>query len=152
MPKLKTIRTTTSVNNLVDPETGELVDQKVTEKKDVIVVDSENQFIQVYASLQYAIKGIPPMESRVMVELLFMLGKDNIIAITKPIRELMAKNINNSEGTIRNSLYRLVKLGILFPEGRSTYRFNPEYAWKGKLSDRMKSIRYNLEIKYEKKS
>lgn len=145
-PSLRTVGKEKIITQYIDADTGEVMESKVKINHHRIVVNNENEFIQMYASLQSVIRGIPAMECRLMVELMFFMGKNNIVAITKPVRQILSENIGIAEGTCRNVLASLVKKDILVTIGRCTYKFNPLYAWKGNLSDRVRDIKYTLEL------
>lgn len=73
----------------------------------------------------------------------------NMIALTKPVLLDIEKKIGLKYQTVRNAISKLKKLNILIDLGSATYRINPRYYWKGNSSDRLKTMKYVLEVECE---
>lgn len=68
------------------------------------------------------------------------------MSLTKPILADIEKQNGLKYQTIKNSMSKLTKLGVLIPLGSWTYRINPRYYWRGKSGERLKAMHYVLEF------
>lgn len=72
----------------------------------------------------------------------------NKISLDEELRDTIKTNL--AAGTIRNTITSLVKKKMLLKDSRykAVYYLNPEYFFKGKISDRTQIIKNIIEYKF----
>lgn len=148
--KLKKVKTDVVVNNFIDENTGEVLDTDISIKHHKIVVEDNESFFWTYLG---AISLIDDLD-KVSIKVLYYCNinaqwNTNMIALTKPVLLDIEKKIGLKYQTVRNAISKLKKLNILIDLGSATYRINPRYYWKGNSSDRLKTMKYVLEVECE---
>lgn len=145
--KLKNKYDETVVNNYIDAESGELLDTEVQVKTHKIVVNDKEQFAFMYASIQAGIVDLNGVDIKLLIYCSLNCSyNSNMISLTAPYLAEISKIYSVSEGSLKNSIKRLVNLNILIRKGSGAYRINPKYYWKGEGSERIKTMKYILEI------
>lgn len=69
----------------------------------------------------------------------------NKISLDEELRDTIKIKTNLAAGTIRNTITSLVKKKMLL---KAVYYLNPEYFFKGKISDRTQIIKNIIEYKF----
>jgi hypothetical protein len=141
-PYLKNVKTETV--SFVDTSTGELIENQV--KKTNVVVQSREEFVQLYTSIEAKLLELTLSEERVLFYCILHCDKENLIRLSPYDKNIIEEKWNLASSTIANALTKLKSLKILIPLGRSTFRINPVYAWKGTSNDRTQMLRRVLEI------
>jgi hypothetical protein len=137
----------TVVNNFIDPETAELIETSVEVKTHKIAVESKDQFAFIYASLIGALKGLNGGDIKLLMYCSMNCTlNSNMIPLNSHFLAEAAKQLDVSAGSLRNSIMSLTKKDILIKVGSGTYRVNPRYFWRGDVSERLKTMRYILEV------
>ena len=74
----------------------------------------------------------------------------NKISLDEELRDTIKIKTNLAAGTIRNTITSLVKKKMLLKDSRykAVYYLNPEYFFKGKISDRTQIIKNIIEYKF----
>lgn len=74
----------------------------------------------------------------------------NKISLNEELRDTIKIKTNLAAGTIRNTITSLVKKKMLLKDSRykAVYYLNPEYFFKGKISDRTQIIKNIIEYKF----
>lgn len=74
----------------------------------------------------------------------------NKISLDEELRDTIKVKTNLAAGTIRNTITSLVKKKMLLKDSRykAVYYLNPEYFFKGKISDRTQIIKNIIEYKF----
>lgn len=132
-------------------EGGEILDEVV----DKYLADSHNEFFLFYVGAITLLKDLRLPEIKVLA---WMMGhisfNSNLVVITKPVKEMIAADMDLALGSINNALPKLVKAGLIYKnEGAKRdgcYYIHPEYFWKGDISERNKKLKYVLELRYER--
>ena len=141
------VKTDVVINNYIDIETGEIIDQDKEIKHHKILVDDKESFFWTYLSILKVLDDL----DKVSIKVLYFCNmhsqwNTNKIALTKPILKDIEIMFDIKYQTIRNSISKLKKLGVLIDLGSATYRINPRYYWKGDTQQRTKNMQYILEI------
>lgn len=141
----------TVVNNFIN-EDGEIIDTQKETKTQKLFVEDDEAFYWTYLSVQALLDNI----DKVGFKLLFYSMTNcqwnkNVISYTKPILKDIEEKIGLKSQTVRNSINQLKKRGILLSLGSATYQINPRYFWKGDSKTRNKTLKYILEIQFNKK-
>lgn len=144
--KIKTKRTETIINNFID-EMGQIVDTSVEVKTQKIVVDTKEQFAYQYASVIGAISDLNGLDVKVLTYCTLNAGYNtNVIPLMQTHIDSIATTFSVAQGSIRNSVKRLVEKKILFKLQNALYRVNPKYYWRGEGTERSKTLKYILEL------
>lgn len=147
--KLKKIKTDTVTNNFINIETGEIIDTDTDTKHQKIVIKEKEAFCLMYGAVTGIVNELDKISIRILVWCATnCIMNSNKINLGKPMCDEITKLTGLSYGTIKNSITRLSKAGALISLGSGTYRVHPRYFWRGADADRMKTMRYVLEIEY----
>lgn len=141
-PYLKNVKTET--HSFVDSTTGELIENQI--KKTNVVVQSREEFVQVYTSIEAKLLELSLSEERVLFYCILHCDRENLIKISSYDKKQMQDKWKIASSTIANALTTLKRLKILIPLERGAFRINPTYAWKGNSIDRTMMLKRVLEI------
>lgn len=120
---------------------------------------SAEQFCQIYLRDNEEFYKLSKAESNVLAVLWYTSNyyedKDralsgNKISLDEELRDTIKIKTNLAAGTIRNTITSLVKKKMLLKDSRykAVYYLNPEYFFKGKISDRTQIIKNIIEYKF----
>lgn len=134
---------------------GEILSAEVKTIKTVSV----EQFCQIYLRDNEEFYKLSKAESNVLAVLWYTSNyyedKDralpgNKISLDEELRDTIKIKTNLAAGTIRNTITSLVKKKMLLKDSRykAVYYLNPEYFFKGKISDRTQIIKNIIEYKF----
>ena len=134
---------------------GEILSAEVKTIKTV----SAEQFCQIYLRDNEEFYKLSKAESNVLAVLWYTSNyyedKDralpgNKISLDEELRDTIKIKTNLAAGTIRNTITSLVKKRMLLKDSRykAVYYLNPEYFFKGKISDRTQIIKNIIEYKF----
>lgn len=137
-------------------EFGELLSAEQTIVRKV----NAEEFCQIYLKDCEDFSNLTGSEYRVLVQcwLYSTYYKDsqldipgNMVSYNAVLKESIQRKTGLKEGTIKNALNSLVRKNMLLkPEGiRGVYYLNPKYFFKGKLTERTKLIKRNIEYQLE---
>lgn len=142
-----TANKTTTTNNFIDRETGELIDTDSVEKGDVLIVDTQEEFTSLYYLIMGAVRGL---DKTSILLLLWSAIKaqynTNVVTFNKPICDIITEDTGLKYQSIKNAVSRMARMRILIPMGSATYRVNPAYAWRGPKDGRKTMMKYILEV------
>lgn len=141
-PYLKNVKTET--NSFIDTSTGELIERQ--EKKTNVVVQTREEFVQLYTSIEAKLLELSLSEERVLFYCILHCDRENLIRVSSYDKKQMQDKWSIAASTIANALTTLKRLKILIPLERGTFRINPVYAWKGTSNDRTLMLKRVLEI------
>lgn len=134
------------VDRNIDTLTGEII----TERKKVFRRVNVDDFMQVYLRDMSGLMGIKNMAEYQILIWFWKFSKfpdDNIKANYVSLDAILFQRIKESTGlkeqSIRNSICSLAKKNILIKDDkmRGIYYLNPNYFWKGKISENTKNIK-----------
>lgn len=134
---------------------GEIISAEVKTIKTV----SAEQFCQIYLRDNEEFYKLSKAESNVLAVLWYTSNyyedteralPGNKISLDEELRDTIKVKTNLASGTIRNTITSLVKKKMLLKDSRykSVYYLNPEYFFKGKISDRTQIIKNIIEYKF----
>lgn len=134
---------------------GEILSAEVKTIKTV----SAEQFCQIYLRDNEEFYKLSKAESNVLAVLWYTSNyyedKDralpgNKISLDEELRDTIKIKTNLAAGTIRNTVTSLVKKKMLLKDNRykQVYYLNPEYFFKGKITDRTQIIKNIVEYKF----
>lgn len=130
----------------INNATGEII----SAKKKIVCKDIE-EFGLLFLKTLESSNSLTGTDMNVLLCAWFYSSKTdilgNLFANNKDFKSYVRLKYKNiSDGSINNSISKLRKLKFLIKgEGKSCYRINPEYFWKGTLKERSRAI---LSIEY----
>ena len=158
MNKLILIKTNVNMKQLESIKVGVGGEILSAEIKTIKTVSAE-QFCQIYLRDNEEFYKLSKAESNVLAVLWYTSNyyedKDralpgNKISLDEELRDTIKIKTNLAAGTIRNTITSLVKKKMLLKDSRykAVYYLNPEYFFKGKISDRTQIIKNIIEYKF----
>lgn len=134
---------------------GEIISAQI---KTIRTIKAE-QFCQVYLQDNEEFFKLSKSESNVLAVLWYTSNyyedKDislpgNKISLDEQLRDVIKKKTGLASGTIKNTVTSLVAKKMILKDTRykSVYYLNPEYFFKGKISDRTNIIKNIVEYKF----
>ena len=141
---LKKYNRSTTVNNYIDSDTGEIISQD--KHKKTILIHDEKKFFQVYYGLQEQLYGLSTLECRVFMLLCFKINDSGLCVTNGESKKEIANTINagkiegstrkTSPTTVMRAIMNLRKKGLLKQRGRGADEINPQFVWRGDLKKR----------------
>ena len=110
----------------------------------VSAFEKEPPYVKVYLEDLGRLRGLDPSEQKLVNELVFNMGYNNIVPSYKPVKEMIAKKIGVSLSTVNNSIQNLYKKGILIRQARGFYLMDPNIFGRGSWKD-VKNIRMTID-------
>ena len=158
MNKLILIKTNVNMKQIESIKVGVGGEILSAEVKTIKTVSAE-QFCQIYLRDNEEFYKLSKAESNVLAVLWYTSNyyedKDralpgNKISLDEELRDTIKIKTNLAAGTIRNTITSLVKKKMLLKDYRykAVYYLNPEYFFKGKISDRTQIIKNIIEYKF----
>ena len=158
MNKLILIKTNVNMKQIESIKVGVGGEILSAEVKTIKTVSAE-QFCQIYLRDNEEFYKLSKAESNVLAVLWYTSNyyedKDralpgNKISLDEELRDTIKIKTNLAAGTIRNTITSLVKKKMLLKDSRykAVYYLNPEYFFKGKISDRTQIIKNIIEYKF----
>ena len=158
MNKLILIKTNVNMKQIESIKVGVGGEILSVEVKTIKTVSAE-QFCQIYLRDNEEFYKLSKAESNVLAVLWYTSNyyedKDralpgNKISLDEELRDTIKIKTNLAAGTIRNTITSLVKKKMLLKDSRykAVYYLNPEYFFKGKISDRTQIIKNIIEYKF----
>lgn len=134
---------------------GEILSAEV---KTIKKVDAE-QFCQVYLRDNEEFYKLTKSESNILAVLWYTSNyyedKDqelpgNKVSLDEQLRDTIIKKTGCASGTVRNTIVSLVKKQMLLKDNRykNVYYLNPQYFFKGKITDRTRIIKNIVEYEF----
>lgn len=139
------LKTAMSETELVVDADGLVLDRNI--KRHTYLADTKEQFFIGYVSmLAIFYEQLSGPEIKVYAYLLANYNFDTTIAIVKGIKNEMVKSMGGSTRTIDNALSTLTTKKLIYSTGRSMYKLNPRYAFKGSTGERNRLLKVILEM------
>ena len=158
MNKLILIKTNVNMKQIESIKVGVGGEILSAEVKTIKTVSAE-QFCQIYLRDNEEFYKLSKAESNVLAVLWYTSNyyedkhralPGNKISLDEELRDTIKIKTNLAAGTIRNTITSLVKKKMLLKDSRykAVYYLNPEYFFKGKISDRTQIIKNIIEYKF----
>ena len=155
MNKLILIKTNVNMKQIESIKVGVGGEILSAEVKTIKTVSAE-QFCQIYLRDNEEFYKLSKAESNVLAVLWYTSNyyedkdRGNKISLDEELRDTIKIKTNLAAGTIRNTITSLVKKKMLLKDSRykAVYYLNPEYFFKGKISDRTQIIKNIIEYKF----
>lgn len=130
----------------VDHLTGEITKENIVQS---LVFGSEPPYIKMYLDDLSDILNIPNAQRTVLDLMLPKLDYDGYITLSTRYRREMSDKLGINDQSLRNSISKLVKAGVIQNSGRGEYRVNPYLfargEWKNIVEQRQD---FTLKITY----
>ncbi len=129
------------VNEIKDTQSGEIIQ---TSRTEVSSFEKEPPYVKVYLEDIGKLNGLNPTEQKLVNELVFNMGYNNIVPAYKPIKEGIALKLGVSYNTINEAIKSLYKKGVLIRKARGFYIMDPNLFGRGSWKD-IKNIRMTID-------
>lgn len=120
---------------------GNFMSRKQT---NVSAFEKEPPYVKVYLEDIGRLNGLDPAEQKLVNELVFNMGYNNVVPSYKPVKEMIAQRIGVSLSTVNNCIQSLYKKGVLIRKARGFYIMDPNIFGRGSWKD-VKNIRMTIE-------
>ncbi|ENI4207480.1 helix-turn-helix domain-containing protein [Salmonella enterica] len=131
----------------IDLDTGEEIGNYVAVIRPKQKSAFQRHFSMNQAALLAIAKELNHEQMRVLMALLAELDYENFIQVAQIE---IAETLNMKKANVSRAVKNLIEFGIIFegPKiGRSrSYRLNPEFGWKGTVSNHKKALRNGLSV------
>ena len=135
----------TNTSTIIDAETGEVKKMTSTE---IGGKESEPPFVKLYINDISRLIDLSPASSKLLYLLIRHLPYNNMVAMYKPIKDQMVKDLKIEISTLNNSINELNKKGILIRQARGLYILDPDQFGRGSWHD-VKKLRMTVEYDEE---
>ena len=125
----------------VNTETGELEEVFVN-----VAMDNKSWYMTYFSCFSAYIKLTGCQKDLLMALCILSnystsIPEGNVFSNNKYLKnKIREMGLNWTDGQINNEISRLAKINMLQKLERGTYMLNPEYFWKGTMSDRTKLL------------
>ena len=143
MEKKKFI-TKTEVVKTYDRESGEEIVKDINISS--FSVDKEPEYIKLYIQDIGRLKKINGKANDILLAFISKMGYNNIIPTYKPIKMLVAKDLNVSLHTVSSAIKKFKATGLFIPYVRGMYIADPEIFARGNWKN-IKNLRLVIEYK-----
>lgn len=136
------VREITEVTNHTD---GEVIQ---TTRQEMTMFDKEPPYVKFYLQDIGRLNGLNGAEQKLINELVFNMGYNNIVPSYKPVKEMIAEKIGVAYNTLEAAIKELYKKGILIRKARGLYIMDPHLFGRGSWKDVQKIrmvIEYNAD-------
>lgn len=111
---------------------GEVIVQK---RQEVSNFEAEPPYVKLYLQDIGRLNGLSSSEQRLLNELVFNMGYNNVVPGYKPIKEIIAAKIGMAYNTLDKCIKELHKKGILIRKARGFYIMDPNLFGRGTWKD-----------------
>lgn len=125
------------VTENVNHETGEIIS---TERKTVVQVDREPEYVKLYVKDIVRLNGLPNSTASILNALLRSMGYNNIIPAYAPVKKIICRDLGIKINTLNKAIDSLYKKNILIRLDRGIYMADPEIFGRGTWGE-IKEIR-----------
>ena len=108
--------------------------------------NTKEEFCLMFSSMVLALKSYPDVPIRMFAFFVEGYSDGKTIQMGGYLKEEISNSIGCSVRSLDNALTKLVRMKFLISLGRSAYRINPRYIFKGSTISRNKSLKAVLEL------
>lgn len=129
----------------INSETGEVLQFEVETEK--IIYEKEPDYVKLYLGDIIRLKDLPPTSEKFLMLIVKYMGYNNIFQAYKPLKIIIAQQLNISLNTLNNQITNLKKAGILIPleqYGKGLYLVDPNLFARGSWKN-IKNLRLVIE-------
>jgi predicted transcriptional regulator len=137
-------RNATHVTEIIDCETGEIIESNV--KHHTYIANSKEEFLLLYVNALPIFRGVSNPAKSVYAYLLERYNAKTVFELGGAMRGLMSKELHFASSTIANALTELVESKLLYSKSKALYQINPRYAFKGSTSERNEALKAIIEL------
>lgn len=115
-----------------------------TTSQQVGMFEKEPPYVKLYLEDIGRLNNLNASEQKVINELVFNMGFNNVVPSYKPVKELIAEKLGMQYNTLDKAIKELHKKGILIRKARGLYIMDPNIFGRGSWKD-VKKIRMTIE-------
>lgn len=135
---------TTTVNNYIDSETGELLDAVIN--KTTYLANTKEEFYLMYSSMILILKGSSDVKVKLFAALLERYGKGQEFSMSKTLKIIIAEETGCKPRSFDTAFTYLVKENIIVRIGPQLYRVNPRHVFQGSSNERNNQLKAIIEL------
>lgn len=133
------------LTNYVNPKTGKVIDYDISWHN--YLANTREEFFLAYSSMLLALEEhSTDAKVKLFAYLVRMYAQGNIFAMSKILKEDMARKIGLATRTLDNTLTQLINIKFVIRVGRNAYKINPRHVFKGSTLERNKALKLILEL------
>lgn len=140
---MKKIKTKTEITEILNKD-GEKIVDKI--KSTGFLIDSEPEYIKLYIRDIGRLNEIQGKANDVLFSFISNMGYNNIIPTYKPIKQMIARDLNISLHTVEAAIKKFKAKGLFIPYLRGMYIADPELFARGNWKN-IKNLRLVIEYK-----
>lgn len=144
MSEKKKFISKTEIVKSYDTETGEETVENINISS--FSVDREPEYIKLYIQDVGRLKKINGKANDILLAFISKMGYNNIIPTYKPIKMLVANDLNISIHTVNSAIKKFKATGLFIPYVRGMYIADPELFARGKWNN-IKNLRLVIDYK-----
>ena len=139
---LKTV--STSTDNYIDTESGEIIDS-ITNRT-TYLANTKEEFYLMYSSMVLILKGSSDVRMKLFAALLERYSKGQEFSMSKALKIIVAKETGCKPRSFDTAFTYLVKENIVVRIESQLYKINPRHVFQGSSSDRNSQLKAILEL------
>ncbi len=139
---LKTV--STSTDNYIDTESGEIIDS-ITNRT-TYLANTKEEFYLMYSSMVLILKGSSDVRMKLFAALLERYSKGQEFSMSKALKVIIAKETGCKPRSFDTAFTYLVKENIIVRIESQLYKINPRHVFQGSSSDRNSQLKAILEL------
>lgn len=106
--------------------------------------ESEPPYVKLYLQDIARLRDLTNSQQKILNELIYDMGYNNIVPNYKPVKEMIAKKLGMAYNTLDQGIKMLHKKGILIRKARGLYLVDPNLFGRGSWKD-IKRIRLTID-------
>ena len=110
---------------------GELQSSNTVRSVGTGAIEKEPRYVKLYLDDIGKLNGLNNSEQKLVNELVFNMGYNNIVPSYKPVKEIIAAKLNMKYNTLEKCIKNLYKKGILIRKARGLYLMDPKIFGRG---------------------
>ena len=136
---------TTTINNIIDSDTGELLETLINQS--TYLANTKEDFYLMYSSmLVNLIKYSKDTKVKFLAYIIQNYANGNMFSLGKQLKQIISTEIDVSHRSLDNCLTELVREKFLIKVDRNVYKLNPRHIFKGSSSERNLALKAILTL------
>lgn len=137
----------TTVETIVDSETGEILD--VTSNKSTYLANTKEEFYLMYSSMILILKGSTDVKIKLFAALLERYSKGQEFSMSRALKDVIAKETSCKARSLDTAFSKLVESNVIIKLDTRLYKVNPRHVFQGSSSSRNESLSAILTLKLD---
>jgi len=126
------------VTDIVDMETGEIVDSTINTTK--YLANTKEEFYLMYSSMVLILKSSSDVRMKLFAALLERYSQGQEFVMSKSLKLIMAEETGCKPRSFDAAFTSLIKDNIIVKIGTQLYKINPRHVFQGSSKNRHKAV------------